>query len=189
VRARKSAKYILIAAIAVLMVVTAACSSSNAGTQPAQPGQTTEARQTVQPIQTTQPNQGKISPTWIVASVNGATMSISKNAVDSAGMAHFKVPSGTGQQSLTFMAYRINGELQVRANVCVPCRSTSFSLDGDKLVCNTCGSVFKANSGAGISGPCRNYPKASASYQISGDSIVMQMSDLQTSYDDTLIPG
>lgn len=179
-RARKVVKYVLIAAIAVLIVGATACSGSNGGTQPTQP---TEARQTAQP------KQGKISPTWIAASVNGDTASISRNAVDSAGMAHFKVPSGMGQQALTFMAYRINGELQVRADVCVPCRSTSFSLDGDKLICNTCGTVFKANSGGGISGPCRNYPKASAAYQVSGDSIVIRMSDLQTSYDDTLIPG
>ena len=185
-RARKVGKYVLIAVMAVLILVAIACSGSNRGTQPTQ---TIEAKQNTQPGQTMQPRQGKISPTWIDASVNGDTTSISKNAVDSAGMAHFKVPLGIGQQALTFMAYRINGELQVRADVCVPCRSTSFSLDGDKLICDTCGTVFKANSGAGISGPCRNYPKASAVYQVSGDNIVMRISDLQTSYDDTLIPG
>ena len=178
-RTGKIAKSILIAATAILILaVAASCGGGGKNEAKAQ-----------QPAQTTQVAGGKISPIWIVSPMSGEAMTISMKEVGTVGMAHFKVPVGKGKPDLTFMAYNIDGKMQVRANVCVPCRSTSFTLDGDKLVCNACGTVFSATDGKGVSGPCKNYPKASVDYQVSGDSIVMQMMDLQTAYDDTMKPG
>ncbi|MFA4836903.1 MAG: Fe-S-containing protein [Dehalococcoidia bacterium] len=171
-------KPILIAATATLILAAAACGGGGKNEAEAQ-----------QSAQITQATSGKISPTWIVSPMSGDAMTISKKEVGTVGMAHFKVPVGKGKPDLTFMAYTIDGKMQVRANVCVPCRSISFTLDGDKLVCNACSTVFSATDGKGVSGPCKNYPKASVDYQVSGDSIVMQMMDLQTAYDDTMKPG
>jgi len=157
-------KSTLIAVAAALMLTAAACSGATA-----------------------QAPQGRISPTWITAEVNGDEVSISEDEVNSDAMTHFEVQ--VEDQDLTFMAYVIGGQIQVRADVCVPCHSISFSLDGGDLICNACGTIFSSNDGRGISGPCKNYPKASVSYQIINGRIVMEMNDLQYAYDDTLQPG
>jgi hypothetical protein len=87
------------------------------------------------------------------------------------------------------MAYKLNGGRYVRANVCPPCRSVGFSLSGDILVCNSCGTRFKASTGAGISGACRDYPKAEVAHVISGDNLTMDIDDLVTAYENTQRPG
>jgi len=130
---------------------------------------------------------GIVNPTWITAQQEGDTVSIPVSELDSGKMLHFSV---TYQgDSKTFMAYKLSGETYVRANVCPPCHSTSFSLDGDILVCDSCGTRFKASTGAGISGACVNYPKAEVVHKISGASVTMEMDDLVTAYENTLNPG
>ncbi len=116
-------------------------------------------------------------------------MYLSMQQVKSDGMVHFKVPVGNGMPDMTFMAYTLDGAVQVRSNTCVPCRSTSFSLDGNNLVCNVCDTIFDATTGQGISGACVNYPKDSVNYQLNGDRMIMKMMDLQTAYDNSVKPG
>ncbi len=161
----KGIKLVLLGALAAIAIVVTACSGGGSA------------------------QSSKTEPTWIYASNNGDTASVSKTAVIADKITHFRVAQGAGQQAITFMAYDFNGQLQVRADVCVPCQSTSFSLVGDKLVCDTCGSVFEAKNGGGVSGFCRNYPKASVAYQLNGDNLIMRMTDLQTAYSNTLSAG
>jgi len=130
---------------------------------------------------------GVVRPTWIDAQISGNTVSVPKIEVDSGKMLHFKV-AGQGAQ-MAFMAYKLGEETYVRANLCVPCQSQSFSLAGDVLDCNTCHTKFEARTGKGITGPCRNYPKAEVAYAISDGKITMGMDDLLTAYENTQKPG
>ena len=130
---------------------------------------------------------GTVRPTWVDAQVEGNTVSILTAEVDSGKMLHFRV---TDQDAnMAFMAYQLDGERYVRANVCPPCRSVGFSLSGDILVCNSCGTKFEASTGDGISGACRDYPKAEVAHAISGDKITMDTDDLINAYLDTEKPG
>ena len=130
---------------------------------------------------------GIISPTWITAQQEGDSVSIPVSELLSGKMLHFSITYQGDNK--TFMAYKLGGETYVRANVCPPCRSTSFSLDGDTLICDSCGTRFEASTGAGISGACVNYPKAEVAYETSGSSLAMEMDDLVTAYANTLSPG
>ncbi len=130
----------------------------------------------------------KIMPTWINPQVNGNTVSISAADVQKDTIVHFKANDAYGKTE-TFMAYNYNGQMQVRANICVPCGSTSFSLVGDTLVCNTCGTVFSASTGDGKSGACVNYPKAAVAFQSNNGNLVMNVSDLASAYQNTMAPG
>jgi nitrite reductase/ring-hydroxylating ferredoxin subunit len=103
-------------------------------------------------------------------------------------MLHFKISTGSsGEQN--FMAYDLNGEKYVRANVCPPCRSIGFSLSGDTLVCDSCGTRFSANTGDGISGACKDFPKAEVVTAINGDNYSMELGDLVAAYENTEKPG
>ena len=129
----------------------------------------------------------KVRATWIKPQVAGDTVSIPVSDVRNDKIVHFNVAVALGNQ-MAFMAYDFDGQLNVRANVCPPCRSIGFSLKKDTLVCDTCGTTFKAGTGAGIAGACVGYPKAAVPYEISDGQLVMKGNDLLVAYQNTLEP-
>jgi len=170
--------------LAVAAVVAAGCSGGNAeGTQTGPVATSAEG--------TTGGQSERIRPTWIgsdVLSVDGDSLLIPVDEVTSGRMLHFSI-STTEYGKENFMVYDLDGETYVRANVCPPCRSVGFSLVGDTLVCENCGTVFSAKTGDGISGACRDFPKAEAQYAISGDNISVGINDLVAAFQNTEKPG
>ena len=133
--------------------------------------------------------EGNYPETVITPTVTNDTVSIPVSVINSKHNIHFEL--ATTRDNASFEAYTFNGAIQVRASFCVPCRGTSFTLSGDKLICDACGTVFSAKDGTGVSGvaACRSYPKADVAFTTSGDNIVMQAADLQTAFNNTLSPG
>ncbi len=126
-------------------------------------------------------------PTWIDASVEGNTVSIPVGLVENGKIVNFRVTyQGT---NMAFMAYQLGEQIYVRTALCPPCRSESFSLDGDALDCDTCHSRFSATTGEGLKGACQAYPKAEVRYIVAGDQLTMDTSALVTAYQDTKNPG
>jgi hypothetical protein len=128
-----------------------------------------------------------VGSTQINAAVDGEKVSLSASEVAATTNARFAVKTPAGQE--TFMAYQLGKDLHVRADICPPCRSVSFTLKGDILSCDRCGTTFNAVSGKGVSGACVNYPKAAVPYQVTDGKVVMQISDLDTAYQNTVAPG
>ena len=89
---------------------------------------------------------------------------------------------------MPFMAYVLDGKYYVRANVCVPCGSQSFTLQNGKLICNSCGTIFNATTCAGISGvsACMSYAKQAVTYTTDNGNLVMNINDLTTAYQNTI---
>lgn len=132
--------------------------------------------------------QKPVKATRIEPQLAGDAVSIPVNEVSNNKIIHFKVSVALGSE-IAFMAYEVDGKLNVRANVCPPCRSIGFSLSKDILVCDTCRTTFKAKTGEGISGACVAYPKAAVPYEINDGKIVMGSDDLVTAYQNTNEPG
>ncbi len=132
------------------------------------------------------PGNGPIQATWIEPQVVGDTVSIPLSEVEDNWNVHFNLQT---PDDMNFMAYIVDGETFVRANVCPPCRSTGFSLEEVVLICDRCATTFEAKTGGGIEGACVAFPKASVPYEINGGNIVMNSADLTTAYQDTLEPG
>ena len=142
------------------------------------------------PTSTPTPNpnpSGPIKATWIEPQVVGDTVSLAVSEVENNWNVHFNVKAQGAD--MNFMAYIVDGEIHVRANVCPPCKSIGFSLKEDILVCDRCATTFKAKTGAGIKGACVDFPKASVPYEIRGGNIVMKGTDLIAAYQDTIEPG
>ncbi len=130
---------------------------------------------------------GPIEATWIEPQVLADIASIPVSEVESNWNVHFEVE--TQDNSMNYMAYIVDGEIYVRANVCPPCQSIGFSLDEDVLLCDRCATTFEAKTGEGIEGACVDYPKASVPYEMEDGNIVMSSADLTTAYQDTIEPG
>ena len=129
-----------------------------------------------------------VTATWIKPQVAGDIVSIPVSEVNDNKIVHFNVEIALGSE-MAFMAYAIDGNFNVRANVCPPCRSIGFSLSKDTLICDTCQTTFKAKTGDGISGACVGYPKAAVPYEISDGKVVMKGDDLLAAYQNTMEPG
>jgi len=130
---------------------------------------------------------GPIKATLIEPQVAGDNVSIPVSEVENNWNVSFMVQRQDG--NMTFMAYVLDGEIYVRANVCPPCRSTGFSLDEAVLICDRCATKFKAQTGEGISGACVGYPKAAVPYDRIDGNMVMKSADLVTAYQNTIEPG
>jgi len=133
------------------------------------------------------PSGGPIEALWIESQVVGDTVSILRSVVEDNWNIHFNV--NTQGEDMNFMAYVLDGEIYVRANVCPPCQSIGFSLEEAVLICDTCATTFKAQTGEGIGGACVDYPKASVPYETQDGNIVMNSANLITAYQDTIEPG
>ncbi len=135
----------------------------------------------------TSTNNVKVKATWISPEIQADTVAIPVGEIRDNLMTHFRVETSEG--SIASMAYVYNDNIYVRSNICPPCRSIGFSLQGNKLVCDSCGTTFQAENGEGIAGACVNYPKASVQYQTNGDTIELKSNDIVSAYINTVSPG
>jgi nitrite reductase/ring-hydroxylating ferredoxin subunit len=156
-------KIILGLVLITIIIITVACSNSNPqGNEP-------------------------IKAKWIEPQVVGDTVSIPVSEVENNWNVHFNVKAQG--DDMNFMAYIVDGETYVRANVCPPCWSIGFSLEEAVLICDRCGTTFEAKTGEGIEGACVDFPKALVPYELSDGNIVMKGTELIAAYADTLEPG
>ena len=128
-----------------------------------------------------------VKATWVEPEIAGDTVTIPVNSLEDNDIIHFKLSGLNGD--IAFMAYDIDGQTNIRANLCPPCRSIGFSLDGENLVCDTCRTTFEATTGDGISGACVAYPKAEVPYKVNQGKIVMNADDLLEATIKTGEPG
>lgn len=134
---------------------------------------------------------GPIEATWVQVAVDedDQTVSIPLSTLEDNWNVHFKLETTDGE--VNYMAYIFEDEIYVRANVCPPCRSIGFALDegAQLLICDRCATLFEPATGAGISGACVDYPKASVPYEVTDGNIVMSSDNLLAAYQETLLPG
>ena len=147
--------------------------------------QTTAAPTPTTPAASTGPSSKSSTaypPKNFSPTVSGSTVSLSMSDVSQAGNGKFAV------NNMSFMAYLMDGKYYIRANVCVPCGSKIFTLKNGTLICGSCGTVFNATTGAGMSGvpACKTYTKKAAVFTTDGGNLVMTLADLTTAYQNTL---
>ena len=140
-----------------------------------------------QPSAASVDNGNPIKATWITAQATADQVSIPASSVDENTNVHFKVNTDTGE--LAVMAYKLDGEVYVRSNVCPPCNSIGFSLKDGTLVCDSCGTVFDAVEGTGIEGGCVAYPKENIPYKVSDGKLTMKFDDVVTAHERTIEPN
>ena len=73
-----------------------------------------------------------------------------------------------------------SGNLVVATSFCEPCKSTSFHIEGNTLVCDTCFTKWDLNTLQGVSGGCTAYPPQALKAQQQGGNIVVATADLES---------
>jgi len=170
-----------------IMAILAGCSQGVTGASGGTPSDSPSKTASI-PATTGPSSKSTVAyrPKKVTPQVSGTTVSISAEEVGRNGIENFSVSSPTA--NMPFMAYQLDGQYYVRAAVCVPCGSKSFTLKSGTLICDSCKTVFSATTGVGTIGvsACMTYAKKAAAYTIDGGNIVMNISDLTKAYQDTL---
>jgi uncharacterized protein len=65
-----------------------------------------------------------------------------------------------------------SGGLKIAARVCEPCNGYSFRVEGDQLVCNSCGTRWELETSRGVSGGCQEFPPDVLESSIVGGQLV-----------------
>ncbi len=131
-------------------------------------------------------NSSNVRQTPITAQVTGESVTVPLESVEKFTNTRFMINNGARRMS--FMAYRYAGQMYVRADICPPCGSDSFTLTQGTLVCDSCGTVFDAKTGDGIRGACVKYDKQLVGYEIKDGNIVMKYADMALAYQNTVNP-
>jgi hypothetical protein len=123
------------------------------------------------------------------ATVSGDNVAVSLSEVTGKTIGGFQyartapMPSGYSQDgnNVALLAYVApSGRLVVATSMCEPCRSTTFHIEGNQLVCNTCGTRWDLNTLKGVSGGCTSYPPQLLTTTVQGDSVLISRSALES---------
>ncbi len=79
---------------------------------------------------------------------------------------------GDSSSGLPLLAY-ISGEGKVitAVSMCEPCNSTMFHIQGDKIICNSCGTTWELNTLEAVSGSCGRFPPDALPNTVVGNKV------------------
>lgn len=131
--------------------------------------------------------EGRVTKmTTIDATVDGGVISIPLDIIMKKKIVNFdypkkQIPSGTGTEPLSLMAYITpSGKLFTGTSYCPPCRSKIHDITADgSLTCKTCGTKRDLETLKGISGGCINYPPDELPAKIKNGKVMIEESVLE----------
>lgn len=98
-----------------------------------------------------------LQQTDIPLEVAAGNITVDEAAVRKAGSTYFEYK--TIGKTVPLMAYvGPSGKIVTAVSLCEPCRGQKFRIEGDKLICNTCGSIWIVETHKPVSGSCQAYP-------------------------------
>lgn len=106
-----------------------------------------------------------ISMTDIPLRVENGQILVDVNTVVEKKLVYIDYPKGREAKALTALITPA-GRLVVAIAKCEPCRSQRFHIEGNILVCDTCGTRWLLNDLQGLSGGCPQYPPEELPYTV-----------------------
>ena len=100
--------------------------------------------------------------------------------VDANSIVYFELENNEGTL-VPMMAYITpSGRLFAGSSMCEPCKGRKFSLAGETLVCDTCGTTYTIESHEFISGAqiCGQYPPANMNPVVEDGMIIIDLDDV-----------
>lgn len=128
-----------------------------------------------------------VDPVKIEIAESNGQIVVDLNKIKSEKMVTFDVPginftleNGTPFDFVPILGYvSPKGNVILATSLCEPCSGITFHIEGDQLVCNTCGTRWYLENMQGISGGCPQYPPEMFKYTVQGDKLFINKADLQ----------
>lgn len=165
-------EYILPAA-ALISVVVYFMLSNNVSTNPAIENSPIVFKKGVK--YGTQPLQMKTVKDVII---NNGELSIPISAVKDSKIVYYEY-SKDGKTVPLMSFITASGKLVSAVSMCEPCNSNKFHIEGDKLVCNFCDTIWTLDGLYGIEGGCINYPPDVIRSTIKGNRVYLSEQEIR----------
>jgi len=79
---------------------------------------------------------------------------------------------GNNESAVPILAYLTeDGKVVTAISMCEPCNSTEFHIEGNNLICNSCGTTWNLNDLNAVSGSCGRYPPDPIPSKVVGNEI------------------
>ncbi|MEW6329233.1 MAG: Fe-S-containing protein [Candidatus Micrarchaeota archaeon] len=115
----------------------------------------------------------------VTASVGDGKVSFALSDLVANRLVYFDYKTSAGK-SVPMMAYiSPSGKVITAVRMCEPCRSTTFFIQNNKMVCGRCGTVWELETLRGISGGCLNYPPDALPNTISGERVYVEAARIE----------
>lgn len=137
---------------------------------------------------------GRMSGSQVMENVNYQNRYITMTKVAAvSGKGLVEIPLDlVKEKKLVYFEYRQNdrqipmlayitpsGKLVTAVGVCEPCNSTSFHIEGNQMVCNSCFTRWDLETLKGLSGGCLTYPPDVMSHSINDGRVRIKEIDVQ----------
>lgn len=133
---------------------------------------------------------GNILMTPIDLTVDGANATFAVASVQKSTLVSMKYPrksplpgvwQGITSGTIPLISYVApSGNLVVATSFCEPCKSTSFHIEGNTLVCDTCFTKWDLNTLQGVSGGCTAFPPQALTVQNQNGTIIVPTAALES---------
>ena len=105
---------------------------------------------------------------------------ISLDEINENNIVYLESENKNGQLVPLMVYVTPTGRIFAGSSMCEPCRGTKFSLAGETLVCNTCGTTYKIETHEFISGSpvCGSYPPVNMSPVIEEGNVIISRNEI-----------
>ena len=110
--------------------------------------------------------------------LDGDKVVLSLSEVKQAGIIYTQVPVGNSYMPITSYIAP-SGRLVVAFSMCEPCNSDTFRIDGEQIICESCGTIWTLEELNPISGGCMNHPPEEIYYEVDKDTILIPFQQIQ----------
>lgn len=111
------------------------------------------------------------------AATEGGKVSISEQEVREKKLVYWDYEEGNAKTPL--LAYVTpSGAVKMAARMCEPCNGFSFRVEGNQLVCNSCGTRWDLETSKGISGGCQTFPPEVLEASVDGGKLLASEEDV-----------
>lgn len=129
----------------------------------------------------------KLEATPITPTFKDGKIYVDLAAVDKGNLVGFELANkkvtlsnGSVFEALPVIVYVTpSGKVIAAVSFCEPCSGTSFHINGNRLVCNVCGTQWSLEKLQGISGGCTKYPPDKVAYTVDGNNLVLDEQQLR----------
>lgn len=121
---------------------------------------------------------GNVEMTDVANTVSNGKVAVALDEVKKAGIIYTEYNQNGKNLALTAWVAP-NGDVQAAVSMCEPCRGKKFHIEGNDIVCNTCGTRWNLTTLEGVSGGCLKYPPDKVKFEVKDGKILMDESQIK----------
>lgn len=111
------------------------------------------------------------SMTRVEPKIEGDTIIFSLEELKEHGLLYTRIPMNDNSYMPLTSFITPTGRVVTAFSMCEPCASDTFRINKERIICESCGTVWTLEDLQGVSGGCLSHPPEEINYEVVGDEI------------------